>query len=59
MDDLYFMKTALDLAVRGRGFTSPNPMVGAVVVKAGQIVGRGWHKQAGGPHAEVHAIDDA
>jgi len=59
MDDVYFMKTALDLAVKGRGFTSPNPMVGALVVKAGKIVGRGWHKQAGGPHAEVHAIDDA
>ena len=53
------METALDLAARGAGYTSPNPMVGAVVVKNGEIVGRGWHQKAGGPHAEVHAIDDA
>lgn len=59
MDDVYFMKTALDLAAKGRGFTSPNPMVGALVVKGGKVVGRGWHKKAGGPHAEVNAIDDA
>lgn len=54
-----FMKMALELAENGRGYTSPNPMVGAVVVKEGQVVGRGWHRKAGGPHAEVHAIDDA
>jgi diaminohydroxyphosphoribosylaminopyrimidine deaminase/5-amino-6-(5-phosphoribosylamino)uracil reductase len=59
MDDSHYMEMALDLAEKGRGFTSPNPMVGAVVVKDGNIVGKGWHKAYGGPHAEVHAIDDA
>lgn len=55
----HFMKIALALAARGKGSTSPNPMVGAVVVKDGKIVGRGWHEKVGGPHAEVNAIDDA
>lgn len=54
-----YMHQALALAETGRGWTSPNPMVGAVVVKDGQVVGRGYHQRAGGPHAEVHAIDDA
>lgn len=53
------MQLALDLARRGRGFTSPNPMVGAVVVNNGKIVGRGYHPRTGEPHAEVFAIDDA
>lgn len=55
----HFMKMALDLAEKGRGFTSPNPMVGAVAVKDGEVVGSGWHKKAGLAHAEVNAIDDA
>ncbi len=59
MNHQYFMETALELAARGAGYTSPNPMVGAVVVKDGAIVGQGWHQKAGGPHAEVYAIDDA
>jgi len=59
MDDQTFMQQALALAEKGRGWTSPNPMVGAVVVKNGTIVGRGYHQRAGGPHAEVNAIDDA
>ncbi len=59
MNDQDYMKLALDLAEKGRGWTSPNPMVGAVVVKDGRIVGRGYHQQPGGPHAEVNAIDDA
>jgi diaminohydroxyphosphoribosylaminopyrimidine deaminase / 5-amino-6-(5-phosphoribosylamino)uracil reductase len=59
MDDIFFMKMALDLAEQGIGYTSPNPMVGAVVVKDGKVVGRGWHQIPGGPHAEVYAIDDA
>ena len=50
---------ALNLAEKGRGWTSPNPMVGAVVVNDGQVVGQGYHHRAGGLHAEVHAIDDA
>ena len=59
MDDRHFMNMALDLAAKGEGFTSPNPMVGAVVVKDGQVVGRGYHKIAGGSHAEVNALDAA
>jgi len=59
MDDTFYMKMALDLAEKGRGFTSPNPMVGAVVVKDGKVVGKGYHEAAGKPHAEVNAIDDA
>ena len=39
--------------------TSPNPMVGAVLVKGGKIIGRGWHRRAGGPHAEIEALRDA
>jgi len=54
-----YMLQALALAEKGRGWTSPNPMVGAVVVRDGQVVGRGYHQRAGGPHAEVNAIDDA
>ncbi len=54
-----FMRLALRLARRGYGLTSPNPMVGAVLVKGGKIIGRGWHRQAGGPHAEVEALRDA
>ena len=53
------MRVALSLAQRGYGSTSPNPMVGAVLVKSGAIVGRGWHRRAGEPHAEVEAIRDA
>ena len=59
MDDLRFMQMALDAAARGRGFTSPNPMVGAVVVKDGAVVGEGYHRFAGGPHAEIYAIEAA
>lgn len=59
MDHQYFIRKALDLAKKGRGFTSPNPMVGAVVVKDGRIVGEGYHHAAGLPHAEVNALDDA
>ena len=59
MQNDFFMAEALRLAKKGWGFTSPNPMVGAVVVKDNQIVGRGYHKAFGGPHAEVNAIKDA
>jgi len=57
--DKSYMKLALKLAARARGRTSPNPMVGAVVVKEGNIVGRGFHHQAGTPHAEIHALKEA
>jgi diaminohydroxyphosphoribosylaminopyrimidine deaminase/5-amino-6-(5-phosphoribosylamino)uracil reductase len=53
------MTHALRLAQRGRGRTSPNPMVGAVLVKRGGMIGQGWHRKAGLPHAEVDAIRDA
>lgn len=60
MDDAHFMRKALALAERGRGTTSPNPLVGALVVTPdGVIVGRGAHRVAGGPHAEVIALEDA
>ncbi|MEA3428612.1 MAG: bifunctional diaminohydroxyphosphoribosylaminopyrimidine deaminase/5-amino-6-(5-phosphoribosylamino)uracil reductase RibD [Thermodesulfobacteriota bacterium] len=59
MDDKYFMKMALALAIKGQGFTSPNPMVGAVIVKHGKVVGKGYHKAAGEAHAEINAINDA
>ncbi|MFP4660765.1 MAG: bifunctional diaminohydroxyphosphoribosylaminopyrimidine deaminase/5-amino-6-(5-phosphoribosylamino)uracil reductase RibD [Halanaerobiales bacterium] len=58
-DDRYYMQIALELAQKGEGFTSPNPMVGSVVVKNGKIVGRGYHQHYGGPHAEVYALDQA
>lgn len=54
-----FMLRAAELAVRGMGHTRPNPPVGAVVVKDGRIVGEGWHKKAGGDHAEVAALKKA
>jgi diaminohydroxyphosphoribosylaminopyrimidine deaminase / 5-amino-6-(5-phosphoribosylamino)uracil reductase len=55
-----YMNRALFLAERGRGRTSPNPMVGAVVVTGeGVVVGQGFHERAGGPHAEVHALEMA
>lgn len=53
------MREALRLAARGRGRTSPNPAVGAVVVLDGRVVGRGYHRFAGGPHAEVYALREA
>jgi len=53
------MLLALRLAKRGYGATSPNPMVGAVLVKGGKIIGRGWHRRAGLPHAEIETLRDA
>ena len=50
------LERALELAERGRGTTHPNPIVGAVLVREGEIVGEGWHERRGGPHAEVKAI---
>ena len=56
--DTHFMRLALRLARRGYGRTSPNPMVGAVLVRNEKIIGRGWHRRAGEPHAEIEAIRD-
>src|SRR5215813_95941 len=54
-----FMREALDLARKGRGLTSPNPLVGAVVVRDGEVVGRGFHTYADVVHAEAIAISQA
>jgi len=56
-DDKY-MEMALKLAGKGTGSVEPNPVVGAVIVKAGQVTGKGWHKEFGGPHAEINALED-
>jgi diaminohydroxyphosphoribosylaminopyrimidine deaminase / 5-amino-6-(5-phosphoribosylamino)uracil reductase len=56
MDETDYMKLALRLAAKGAGWVSPNPMVGAVVVKNGRVVGQGYHRRAGLPHAEVEAL---
>ena len=53
------LKRALELAERGRGTTRPNPVVGAVVVADGEVVGEGWHERQGGPHAEIVALEAA
>ena len=58
-NDESFMRRALALARRGYGTTSPNPMVGAVLVKGGRIIGQGWHHCAGEPHAEIEALRNA
>ncbi|AWP33797.1 MULTISPECIES: bifunctional diaminohydroxyphosphoribosylaminopyrimidine deaminase/5-amino-6-(5-phosphoribosylamino)uracil reductase RibD [Pantoea] len=55
MDELY-MARALELARRGRFTTMPNPNVGCVIVRDGEVAGEGWHQRAGEPHAEVHAL---
>lgn len=55
-NDEFFMRRCIQLALNAEGRTYPNPMVGAVVVCDGKIVGEGWHMKAGEPHAEVHAI---
>jgi diaminohydroxyphosphoribosylaminopyrimidine deaminase/5-amino-6-(5-phosphoribosylamino)uracil reductase len=59
MTDAQYIRLALRLARRAYGATSPNPMVGAVLVRGGKIIGRGWHHQAGAPHAEIEALRDA
>jgi len=53
-----YMNQALKLAARGVGSVEPNPAVGAVIVRDGQIIGKGWHKKFGGPHAEINALVD-
>ena len=56
MRDEEYMRLALELAEKGCGWTSPNPMVGAVIVKDGRIIGFGWHERWGTPHAERNAL---
>ena len=57
--DKKYMRMAIELAKRGTGAVNPNPMVGAVVVKNRKVIGEGYHKFFGGPHAEVYALEDA
>ncbi len=56
MTDEQYMRRAIELAKRGMGYTSPNPMVGAVIVKDGRIIGEGWHERYGELHAERNAL---
>ncbi len=58
-DDQKYMQRALELAAKASGRTNPNPVVGAVIVKDGKIVGEGYHRKAGTLHAEIHALNDA
>ena len=53
----FYMKRCIELAKNGLGTTYPNPLVGSVIVHNGKIIGEGWHKKAGEPHAEVHAVN--
>ena len=53
------MELALKLAEKGKGFVSPNPLVGSLIVKRGRIAGRGWHRKCGEAHAEVCALREA
>src|SRR5262249_31706253 len=56
MSDTDWMRRALELALRGQGYVEPNPMVGAVIVRDGTVVGEGWHQRFGEAHAEVNAL---
>ena len=55
-DDAFYMERCLELALKGAGSVSPNPMVGSVIVCNGEVIGEGYHERFGGPHAEVQAI---
>ena len=59
MRDRFYMQMALDQAAKGLGYVSPNPLVGAVVVREGRVVGRGYHARYGEAHAEVNALAEA
>ena len=59
MNDLDYMKKAMELALRAKGKTSPNPLVGAIVVKRNKIIAEGWHHYCGGDHAEIIALKKA
>ena len=57
--DYQYMAQAIKLAERGLYTTDPNPRVGCVLVRDGQVIGQGWHEYAGQPHAEINALQDA
>ena len=54
--DIQYMNRAIELAERGKGWVNPNPLVGAVIVKEGKVIGEGWHECFGGLHAERNAF---
>ncbi|MDZ7615653.1 MAG: bifunctional diaminohydroxyphosphoribosylaminopyrimidine deaminase/5-amino-6-(5-phosphoribosylamino)uracil reductase RibD, partial [Patescibacteria group bacterium] len=54
--DRWHMSRALELAARGQGFVEPNPMVGCVIARGAELIGEGWHRRYGGPHAEIEAL---
>lgn len=56
-NDVKFIRRCLELAIKAEGMTYPNPMVGSVIVCNGRVIGEGYHLKAGGPHAEVRAVD--
>jgi len=58
MEDKEYMQTAIELARQGIGAVEPNPAVGCVIVKDGEVIGRGWHERFGGPHGEINALSD-
>ena len=58
-EDIKFMKMALKMSLQGLGFVNPNPLVGAVIVRDGKVIGKGYHAFFGGPHAEINAIQNA
>ncbi len=58
MEDKNYMQRAIELAKKGAGFVNPNPMVGAVIVKDGKVIGEGYHEKFGGLHAERNALKD-
>ena len=59
MNDYYFLRQCFTLAKKAKGFVSPNPLVGAILVKKGKVIGRGYHKRYGSDHAEVNALKNA
>ena len=54
--DLWHMQRALELAAQGQGAVEPNPMVGCLIARGAEILGEGWHRRFGGPHAEIEAL---
>ena len=54
----FYMSRAIELAKRGRGKVSPNPLVGCIIVKNGEIIGEGYHEEFGGPHADIVALQN-
>ena len=58
LDDKDYLRLAAELAERGAGWVSPNPLVGAVLVRDGHIIGQGWHAKCGELHAERHALQN-